>query len=1747
MHKILLFSLCFFCYQLANGQIAEFGLSETEGCVPLTLKIADKSKGEITKWQWDFGNGNQSSLKNPGVIYTKPGNYTLQLKVWNAEGYWDTAVQIIKVFKKPTVNFLAKDSFICTNQLAELSPKIILGDAGIAEHFWDFGDGSISLIKQPNHIYKSPGLFNISLQAIDSNGCSHASQKFKYITVVSAPKVKFVSSNYGNCIAPHDVNFNSVVTGGKAPYTYVWDFGNGNQSLAENPKHTFNNKGDFDITLKVTDDNNCTQLVSKDQLIHIADLKGDIKLLTDSIQCGLNNNFRLEATSNFSPSSVIYKWKLSDGTQLSGKNIMHNFKRVGEYNVILEISNKDCHYKTEKKSWLKVIELPTTNINVKDTIMCKPGTVRLTAYNSKLKTYAWRAGEWLGASGANTAIGISKEGTYPVTLFIENFEGCSNLIKGPNIHFEIPNIRLVHNFDNDFCIPANKSFKDQSFGKYPITEFKWEWNYGPKGESATSPNFDSTKIIINDTGIFNLTYQITNSLGCKKDTVVPTMVGMKVQPINFSVNPKLICPAEDAFITDSTPPTGITPLHKTWKIADNLKENETDEASSTSVPGWHPVTLIYNHYGCKKDTTLDNMIEVKRFGGSILLNGNNCNDTSPLKPIVELTNVKKYTIIYPDGSNTINSVKTFSPLQGVNWVKMIIENDSLGCILDLKDSAWVPYILETQNRYDIIGNCTPVSVKAIGNVKDLKKLYQSKLFINNKLVETHTKPLYSFCNTNHNYTITESGSYHIKQVFYNFKGCAYWHKDTNIVIKGAKLKPSIQQNTFCSPIELILKDSQFVPNQNIKRYWITGSDTIWQKSNSVSVQLSSPLLINSKPHIIYVVDDGSTCVHRIPFEIKMEGGPPLLKTRTIADCHYPFYVAELLSSAKQSSIYWDFDGKLISGNTTKGIGKFRSPGEHKIRVRYRNLFDCAFDITKTVWVDTPKTINQFTVDKTSGNCPPVTINFTNTSKMIPGNKSFLWDFGDGSTSTLQHPKKTYFTPGNYSVRLIINNSNGCTDTLIKPQLINIKGPLGKFKFPETKECSPAQVNFELFETNADSFIWDMGDGTILKDIRNPMHNYSYPGKFIPVVILKDKSGCQYTMQPIDTIFTFDQPKVYNQNLIACYADSLILLPKTDLKPAEIKSVQWASGSDVISKEDSFSFKATQKGLKLFNCIIENQGSCNDTSLISIFTPQVKASFSTTKPKYCMNDSIHIKASTITDFPVSSYQWDIGGEKFMSKDVSLIATSIGTIPLELVIEDNKGCKDSLLNLKPWLIGDSNAPSIVPALYTSVVNDHEVELKYRKAENVDFWKYIILNPKNQNTWGEIENIEDTFISKTGLNTLKNSYCFKIDNINACLKESDSTKLKTHCTVDIEGKNNINHSFIYWTRYEGWDVNYYDIYRTTKSQPNQFTYLTQVSGNIHSYRDSNILCKTEYYYKVLAHEKEGNLQQSWSDTCHVQPIWKRNVPPPKNWRVTVEENEHILLEWQQPKNTPAPITWYNLQKVEGSKNAINIEEHKGLALIDKNTDVNAFSYSYWVQTQDSCGSVSDWSKVSKSILLQASLVKNKPLLTWNSYQHWEEGVDYYKLEYKNSNGQFELVTRITDTSFHHTNLKLNCIPAYEYRVTAYRNQMPDTNAVVYSRSNYVRVIPESKLFVPNAFTPNNNNLNEYFGPVGSYIIDYKMEIFNRWGEKLYETQNCMQGWNGKYMEAICQEGVYLYLIYARGIDGKVYNLKGNFTLLK
>jgi len=99
--------------------------------------------------------------------------------------------------------------------------------------------------------------------------------------------------------------------------------------------------------------------------------------------------------------------------------------------------------------------------------------------------------------------------------------------------------------------------------------------------------------------------------------------------------------------------------------------------------------------------------------------------------------------------------------------------------------------------------------------------------------------------------------------------------------------------------------------------------------------------------------------------------------------------------------------------------------------------------------------------------------------------------------------------------------------------------------------------------------------------------------------------------------------------------------------------------------------------------------------------------------------------------------------------------------------------------------------------------------------------------------------------------------------------------------------------------------------------------------------------------------------------------------------------------------------------------------------------------------------------------------------------------------------------------------------YRVIAYSKG----DSAIYSVSNISEIIPDMTLYIPNAFTPNGDGLNDTFGGVGVGIIEYSMAIYNRWGNLLFTSKDVNSKWDGTFMNSPVQQDVYTYQIAAKG----------------
>jgi PGF-pre-PGF domain-containing protein len=172
--------------------VSNFSANVTEGAVPLTVNFTDLSLNSPDSWEWDFGDGNNSTSRNPIHSYVSSGTYNVSLNATNIAGSdITTKTAYINVYIAPVANLTAS----VTSGTAPLSVTFTdLSNNTPTSWLWDFGDGSNSTSQNPTHSYTVAGSYNVTLNATNAAG-SNVSTLLYYINVSAAPSTEESSND----------------------------------------------------------------------------------------------------------------------------------------------------------------------------------------------------------------------------------------------------------------------------------------------------------------------------------------------------------------------------------------------------------------------------------------------------------------------------------------------------------------------------------------------------------------------------------------------------------------------------------------------------------------------------------------------------------------------------------------------------------------------------------------------------------------------------------------------------------------------------------------------------------------------------------------------------------------------------------------------------------------------------------------------------------------------------------------------------------------------------------------------------------------------------------------------------------------------------------------------------------------------------------------------------------------------------------------------------------------------------------------------------------------------------------------------------------------------------------------------------------------------------------------------------------------------------------------------------------------
>ena len=275
---------------------------------------------------------------------------------------------------------------------------------------------------------------------------------------------------------------------------------------------------------------------------------------------------------------------------------------------------------------------------------------------------------------------------------------------------------------------------------------------------------------------------------------------------------------------------------------------------------------------------------------------------------------------------------------------------------------------------------------------------------------------------------------------------------------------------------------------------------------------------------------------------------------------------------------------------------------------------------------------------------------------------------------------------------------------------------------------------------------------------------------------------------------------------------------------------------------------------------------------------------------------------------------------------------------------------------------------------------------------------------------------------------------------------------------------------------------------------------------------------------------------------------IKPTKVITATVVNNKDVSIHWL--KSTEADFGTYSIYRSVNTPK-LNFEYVKDFGSItdtfyvDNTLDVQTQSYCYSLVVHDKCGQSSVKSNIGCNIILTGESKPFFHVLDWQPYRQWQAGISTYTLERSVDTGSQRPIVSILASQRTYDDHELDYDwGGYWYTVVA--NENPKGYSA-QSRSNSIYLIQPPLLHVPNAFSKNYDGLNETWGFVPVFVKTYHMQVYTRWGEKVFDSENKHQDWDGNYINDSKGQEVYIWQVTYTGWDRSTHYQRGTVTVIK
>jgi gliding motility-associated-like protein len=1104
-------------------------------------------------YQWNFGDpasgvNNTSTDRNPVHVFSGTGNYNITLTVRDTLCNQTATITKNSYIRIGNIqaNFGLSEDTVCLGTAIQFSDSSVIAPTS---WLWNFGiPGATSTQQNPSYTYPNAGRYTVSLTVSDATGCTDDTVMTNVILVRPVPTANITSSGTVSCRAPFSVSFNSNASPG---VTYLWNFGDNSISTQANPVHTYNNPGNFTVTLTVRNAFGCTYTTTRVDYVQIAPTVVNFTMDNQQGCAPLVVNFT-DASTSLDP-IVSRQWNFGDPA--SGindtstlTNPSHTFNAVGTYNVTLTITTQGGCTATYS-SIVRVGNPPFINFSVSATQVCVNVPIIFTDLSGGNPTsYLW---DFVGgtANTPNATYTYDEPGTYNVTYTI----GANGCTSDTSVVITVLDPRADFNFSINCNFFGRVTFTNTSTN---ATGYTWAFGDNPP---TTSTLANPVKNYLT-AGTYSVTLTATNSqTGCTAEMVKPVTISNT--QADFVADSLIGCIPFTVNFTNNSTGTGLAPV---WTFGPpGATSTQPNPSYIYNQQGTFTVTLtVTDVNGCSNTRTRTAYIRVSDVNpdfiaqvpyGCLPRSGSpapviNFIDQSTTPVGVTISNwmwdfgngIQNFSM--PGSPPPATVTRTYGAA-GLYDVTLTVTTN-LGC---RKSFTRNQYIDIQQPRADFYLNhplyCPNQDVPFINSSTGSGLSY----------VWNFGDPNYPGGGTstaaNPTHAYADTGYYTVSLIVSDIYGCRDTVVKPNTVHISSPFINFQTNDTFryCPP--------HLVNFSNIISFGSVGIRSIfWDFGDFSYSNLQNPSHIYTYAGIFNVkleVEFINGCVDSLSIDnyINIGGavGNLTLSQDSICNNDCIFLNANSVGAV---SHYWIFPDGLEAGLDTithcfrNWVGR-DIPAV--VLTDNQTPLPCSYVLYSrdTLLVDSVYTYFSANVQDTA--CSNYPIQFTDLSVSIVINQvvRWHWDFGDGDTSALQHPLHTFLTPGFKTVTLTAYNALGCFDSYSRTYLI-IQSPVAAFAVSDSLGCDSLSTVFTDVSVAGNfpivSWYWDFDDLGITSTSQGPVnHTYFNIGAYNPILIVSDAYGCSDTAYQLLNVYPVPNGIAGQDTILLCLGDSIVLL------------------------------------------------------------------------------------------------------------------------------------------------------------------------------------------------------------------------------------------------------------------------------------------------------------------------------------------------------------------------------------------------------------------------------------------------------------------------------------------------------------------------------------------------------------------------------------------------------------------------------